>query len=510
MRLLVIRETLSAFAPSLGNGAGIIATVAHRAGHDVRVIDNNSHYRFYKARDFIRIVESFRPDVIGFSISMLNAYFSYALLSALKKSFPEVFYIAGGIHMKHSSREALEHGFDIVVNHEGELVILPVLDHLKDRSRIDFRKNLDSVEGISFVTEDGFVHRSESYPRIDNIDDIPFVNYDLFNLEDYFKTGKEPGVISLCCQRGCPYRCTFCSDEFLRKDTRASSAEYLYRYVEYIHSRYGRKIIILNDNNFAYPRERAVEFCNRIISSPLKGKVQFSVQTKIETVHDEELLKLFKEAGVVSFALGIERMDTLSKKLIHKTTSNDRVYSTLDLITRAGMPVRINGILGFPFETEEILESEQKAFVGFQEKYKSKVSLSILMPQPGTVYYDNCPKAREWYLNPEILSIWRAYYSSALDVSSLYHADQNYFNLDKQLIRKIKQIFMEFKNREHAYYLPQGILPRTAIFLDRLLVSLSMLLCRISPGLEFGFFTRVKFMRYYLGSLLFGDRVFER
>ena len=55
MRILFIRNSCTLMSHSqLGYGMGIVATIAHAAGHEVKAIDNNTLYKFYKNKDFLR------------------------------------------------------------------------------------------------------------------------------------------------------------------------------------------------------------------------------------------------------------------------------------------------------------------------------------------------------------------------------------------------------------------------------------------------------------------------
>src|SRR3990172_9953705 len=199
----------------------------------------------------------------------------------------------------------LEHGFDLVINREGELVIGPLIRFLEGRSRADLPTGLQHIKGVSFRDPLGEIHGAAESPVIENLDDVPFVDYGLFNLKDFFKTGREPAVILINGQRGCPYRCTFCSDEFLRSDRRLASAGYMFHYVEYLHKTYGASYIWIADNNFLMPKTRASEFCRLMISSGLNKKIDLVAQSRVELAVDEELLALMKKAGFTKIGFGL-------------------------------------------------------------------------------------------------------------------------------------------------------------------------------------------------------------
>ncbi len=509
MRVFFIREITTNAWPMLSYGMGIVATVASRAGHEVKVLDNCATYKFYQPDEIVRLVKDFAPDAVAFSMTLLNAHPTYVVLAKLRAALLDCFYIAGGIHMRHSSHEALEHGMDMVVCRDGEVVITNLLEHLQDKNANNFKDGLQQVEGVAFRGDDGVIHDPTSFPRMENIDDIPFVDYDLFNLDDYFKTKKEPGVIQICGQWGCPFKCTFCADEVQLADRRFASGDYMFRYVEYLYTKYNQRYIVLSDNNFTYPRKRAMDFFQRIVDSPLYGKVKFSVQTKVETPLDEDLVALMKRAGVVSVGLGLERMDPESQKLIQKVTNRDKVVERMELINRHGLIPLVFLILGFPFETKESLANEKKEFLSLSP-YTSHFMVSILQPMPGTIYYDDYPKSKNWYLNGDMHKLWSAYYTVVFHTYMINQADANFFDLDDAIVNQIKDDYVFFKNLDHAYFLKgkKSLFLSFALMMDKLLAHFSKLIFNISPKLEFMIFSRIKAIRYYVGTKMYGDKVF--
>jgi radical SAM superfamily enzyme YgiQ (UPF0313 family) len=491
----------------LAAGMGTIATIASQLGHDVRVIDNNSLYKFYSDRELMRIAKEFEPQVISFSITIVNALTTYRLLKEMRREIPQVIYLAGGMHAPSCYEEMLEHGIDIVINREGEVVIGPLIRHLERKNASDFKVGLNDIKGVSFVDGDGGIHRAAETPLSENFDDIPFVNYDLFNLKDFFKTGKEPAVILINGQRGCPFRCTFCSDQFLRSDRRMASADYLFQYIKYLYEKYGATYIWISDNNFLIPKKRAADFCRLMISSGLNKKVNLVAQSKVEYALEEEMLLLMKRAGFTKIGFGLERLDPFSQKMIQKTTSMERAHKILSLVKKNGINISLNAIFGFPFDTVELIREERRLFLELMS-YAQNISLTVLTPIPNTPYYDDYPSARQWYLNPRLMHAARSYYAHALDLAMIDVLDINYFNLASDVIKEIKKVFIEFKKINHGQY----VISKNFLFslfsrFDIFLAYLSKAALKISPELEFRIFHRMKFWRYYFSTLLFGNKV---
>ena len=508
-RVLLIRQTTNFSYPMIGAGIGTIATLLHNAGHEIRVIDNNSVYKFYNDSRLLRIVKHYDPDVVAFSITIVNALATYTLLRKLKNKFPEKIYLAGGMHAKSSFKEILENGFDIVVNKEGERIILDLFSYLEGKTRKNMFEGLDTVPGVSFKRKDGTIHEASNFPAEEILDEIPYVNYNLFNIKDFFKNKREPAVILINGQRGCPYKCTFCSDEDLRKDRRLASAEYIFNYVKYLYEEYKTSYIWLADNNFFIPRKRALDFCRKMIKSGLNEKVSLVAQTKIESVFDSQLLELVKNAGFAKIGFGLERLEPFSQKQICKETSLEKTHRILSLVRRHGINISVNIILGFPFDTVELIQKERDLFMEISQ-YTQNIISNVLTPIPLTVYYDDYPKAHGWHLDPRAISISRSFYGNVMDLNLTDVLDINYFDLPVEVIKKIKSTIQEFKHFNHGRHVAQKTIFLTiASKVDLFFAHVSKFVFAVSPKFEFWVFRKLLFVRYYFATLLFKNKIID-
>lgn len=487
----------------MGYGIGIIATITHDAGYTVKVIDNNAFCKFYRDKDFFKVIASYEPEVLAYSISIHNAYETYQQISKFKAQFPNPIVIAGGIHMKHSFQEALRHGVDVVVNREAEKVILPLLKHLEQRGRYGYKNELESIPGVSFIKEDGNAHFAKDHPSLENLDDVPLVDYDLFNISDFVKTKTEAGVFYLIGQRGCPFKCNFCSDEMQRADTRVASADWLFKNVVYMHNKYKVDYLSIVDNNFTMHRQRAVDFCKKIIESGLNNKITFSCQTSTQFSLDEELVCLMKEAGFCRIGFGIERLTPYSLEKINKEQPIEHVYEVLSLASKYFIDPTVYMMIGFPFETTELLQREKELFLGLT-KYSKRSFLSVLCPMPGTIYYDNVPNIKEWYLNRDQYLISRAHFSNVLDMHTSHVIKKNFFGFSQQVQQSLIDYYSTFRKICYgSVFRKKSIILSLYMKLDFLIAKLSQAVFALSPSLEFFIFNRVKTIRYYLRNHFF-------
>ena len=511
-KVLFVRNSCNLMSHSqMGLGVGIIATITHNAGYDVKIIDNNTLYKFYREKDFIKIINSFKPDVLAYCLSLFNAYETYQQIRKFKALFPNLIIIAGGIHMKHCFKEALDHGVDVVINREGEKVILPLLEHLKRQGIFDYKKDLESISGVSFVKEDGSFHFAKEFPFLSNLDDVPIINYELFNIKDFIKTkNPEPGVFYIVGQRGCPFGCKFCFDEIQRADKRASSADWLFENVVNLYNKYKARYILIADNNITLFRERLVKFCNRMIQSGLNEKISFSCQTTTRFLIDEEIISLMRKAGFIRINFGVERLTSYSLKEINKEQSFEIIHKILSTVAKYGMDPSVFMMIGFPFDNKVLLQQEKELFLELT-KYTNRLSLSILAPTPGTIYYDNYPKIKEWYLNPKEGLMLRAYFTNVLDIQMSHTIEKNFFDLPEETRDALIDYYYTFKKiARGSIFTKKTFILSLFLKIDFLIAKISQAVFALSPSLEFFIFNRLKGVRYYLGNYFFSRKMLNK
>jgi anaerobic magnesium-protoporphyrin IX monomethyl ester cyclase len=508
MRILFFRQNMFRSTPAVSLGMGIIGTILKEAGHEVKIIDNNSFYKTYSDDELLKIAKDYKPDMFAFNVLLLNAFETYRLVKKVKALYPDHLIVGGGIHMRHCARETLENGFDIVCRHEGETIAEPLFRKLdyKKRGEVDWGE-FESLEGVLFRRDDGSIFETFKTPVIENLDDITYPDLDLFNLQDFFKLKTEPGVVHINGQRGCPYACVFCTDTLMRTDKRNASAEYMFNWVKYYYETWGIRYFFVVDNNFLIPRKRAVKFCELLIESGLNKVVDITVQTKLDTINAKSPIKLLKEAGIIKIQLGLERMTPFALEKINKPNSPARVKEVMTWFKEEGLVCHVNILIGFPFETVETLRDEVKAFRELSN-YAEIFYTGILQPMPGTPYYDDYPKVKGWHLDEDMNRVTKSYHGMVMELAAFDVLRFNYYDFSDEVLHEIKSFLDEFKELNHGnIILEKTFFSSAAVEIDKLIAKFALLVFRLSPSLELKLFGKVKALRYYFAMLLFAKKM---
>jgi len=160
--------------------------------------------------EFKKKVDAFKPDIIAFSFwsSQLTGEdegMMYErgkkLLKATNINFETtgIHIIAGGIQPSLEPEKVLDDGVtDIVCIGEGELAYLELAEFLKEKKDIYSIKNL-------WIKQDNKIYKNSLRPLIENLDDLPFADFDLFDDKSFYRPyhGKIVRGIDYEFTRGC-------------------------------------------------------------------------------------------------------------------------------------------------------------------------------------------------------------------------------------------------------------------------------------------------------------------
>jgi len=490
MKLLLIRESME-IKGELSQGLGIIGTIAKEEA-EISIIDNSSYYKTYSNEDFIQIIQTLKPDVIGFHLLAYNMFATSKLVATIKAAFPHIILIGGGLHTYSIPEEVLELGIHIVAIEEADLTILPLLRALQGSIGLEstfqiddpLAAELDNIPGILFYhnKQDKIVNTGR--PNIiQNLDELPFIDRNLFNLDDYLhKPGDSHNVTNtLVTQRGCPFSCSFCQGKESNSYSffRTSSPAYRIKYIQYLWEQYKHDLVIFLDANFTMNKKDTVEFAKLLKESDLHGKVKFWCDTNVATKIDPDMLSDLYEAGCSSIAVGVERMTRDSLDKIGKNMNNEIFLENLEVLKQSKIDVTINTTIGYHFDTVEILNRERKHFEQLQKQFQS-IMAYVVIPVPGTRIFKETPY-NKWYMD-ERYANWKPPFYHYIYNFNGNGWDTNYFQLDDKTMESVRHL----REDMHTHMI-QNIgsnLVNTLFFMLRVVGKISFNLYLISPLLE--------------------------
>lgn len=321
-------------------------------------------------REKVRGLEA--PYVFGLSCLTAHVGRAYQIAKMIRQTFDDAIIIYGGLHPTAVPDEAFQMGLaDFVVRGEGEEIMLKLYRALRGES------DPTKILGVSYMRGEQIISNSEA-PLIPDINELPIFPHHLFDHPKY-----DRGFMTT--SRGCPYRCSYCSQRLLTGTTyRYRSAQLIVDELELLVEKYGQKQIVFYDDNFCLKATRIHELCDLIISRGLHKKVKLSVQTRADNVLEyggEPMVKHMAEAGFTHMGFGLETGSQRLADLIRKDATIESHLEVAELCKKYGMGVSFFMIFGLPTETDADRElSYQTVRAAGLEATK----YNNLIPYPGT------------------------------------------------------------------------------------------------------------------------------
>lgn len=356
----------------------ISAYLKREFGCAVKVIDFNTEihktWNHPDSRDFApwftevlaRVqAEGFTPDLVGFSSLFITGYENVLMLARLARQiFPSAFVIGGGNVATTMYREIFEDApdaFDALCYGEGELPLKELLSaadprrYCEDSNHWVTRGNLQS-SGIY------------SHHFIDRLDDVPYLDYDCIDLQDYHYSptikaytniADKTNYITYMGSRGCPFLCTFCAAHAVHgRKVRAFSIERIEAELTALQTRLGASTLVIEDDMFLWDVDWAKAVLR--IAQRLDLNCFFPNALALYALDWDMLVELHK-TGVRQLTLAVESGSArVLKELMRKPLKLSITERVVTDCRKLGIYTDCNIIIGMPGETREDIEDTRR------------------------------------------------------------------------------------------------------------------------------------------------------
>jgi radical SAM superfamily enzyme YgiQ (UPF0313 family) len=420
MRIYLIEITC---ADLRSYGVRCIASTLKQAKHDTKIIflpPTLEAPRNFRVGNLYRYQDSLlsniaeicsQADLVG--ISFMTFFFDRAVqLTRTLQQKLNIPIVWGGIHPTVRPEEALDYA-DMVCVGEGESAMRELAE------RLDKGTNYFDTQNI-WLKRNGEIIRNPLRPLIQNLENIPFPDYDL---EDHY-VGEEDRVFPLdqgrlkrylsdgfisrlgthyhyktMVSRGCPHRCTFCCVSALKtlysgeKFIRRRSIDHTIAELEAIREKlpFINAICFFDDSFFIAPLREIKEF-----AEVYKTKIglPFAAQGSPTTI-TEEKMKYLVEAGLKYIEMGIQTGSEKTRKMYNRIESQEQVQKAVRLINKYKdklLPPDYHFILDNPWETKEDILATLQTIIDLPRPYT--ISPASLIFLPGTEIYRRAEQDR--------------------------------------------------------------------------------------------------------------------
>jgi len=364
-------------------GVLYVAAVLEKASHTVEVLDANALQ--ISAETVVSRVLASEPDVVGMTGTSLSFNENIEIARLLKNVRPDLPIVLGGVHAQGDPVTAVGYGvFDYLVANEGEYTMLDLVEALAGG-----KDPRTCVNGIHYL--DGEKACTTGPGRlVENLDELDFpARHLLPDMKIYhqkaFGYRLRPHT-TMFTQRGCPFRCTFCSSskqfrEVFNKKIRAHSVDYVKEEIAYLQKTWGIREIYFVDDTFNLNKKRVHALCDMMIENfpGLKWSCNFEAN-----ICDEHLLRHMRDAGCWLIQMGVETGNAEVMKVIDKGITVEQVRIATEMASRLGFAIKTSFIIGNPTETTETVEETIQFAKSLPVHY---VTFSMMAPLPGTYFW---------------------------------------------------------------------------------------------------------------------------
>ncbi len=330
-----------------------------------------------------------RTTIVGISAMFTNEWLLVReIAQEIKKVRPDIFIIVGGEHVTAMSTTILKYEKCFDMCFEGEADI-SIREFLLSATRNEGYLN---VPGVSYRSTSGEILTNARASRLTALDDI-FPLWDKIPVEYYIQKRYSFSRIDvksmpILATRGCPYKCTFCSNKNMW------GYRYVMRSVDSILTemrfdiqKYGVENFDFLDLATSINKTWFKELLTTLIKELPDITWKMSVGTRSEIL-DEEILTLLKKSGTKQIAYAPETGSQRLSDLILKRVNYKNMFKSIQTALDLGLEVKVHLIIGFP--EENILDFFKTLFMALRFGWLGVkgVLVFVFSPYPGSQLFE--------------------------------------------------------------------------------------------------------------------------
>jgi radical SAM superfamily enzyme YgiQ (UPF0313 family) len=330
--------------------------------------------------EFIEALQYFKPDLVGITTNSIKIRSAFRLIEIVKQIDKHIITVFGGHHSQIFAKEILENKeeLDFVILDEGEETLLELINELGGGPGLNF----GSIEGLVYRRNDRDIIFNKRRALINNLDAIPYPS-----CCHYYAKGKfiRIPILAVMASRGCPYNCNYCAtNNIWQRKVRWRSPQNVVDEIKSFIVNQKERFLSFYDDCFTLNKKWLSEFCDIVIKENLKINWQCITSANLL---DEAVFKKITQAGCKKINIGVESGSERILKIAQKNINLNVIRKVFSLAKKYNISTTAYIMIGFPTETEYDVQLTQDIIKEIRPNW---VYCNILIPLPGTVFYNWC------------------------------------------------------------------------------------------------------------------------
>ncbi len=335
--------------------------------------------------------------VVGLSVWTHQADEAELITKRLQRDLPNTKIIWGGIHPTSFPDQCMD-SVEAICLGEGDLSFLRLAEALRDG------RDYKNTAGFWFRDGERIIKNREE-PLVQNLDELPFLD---FEFEDHFVNDQGElkrmsmalmkkyygGKLWTMFSQGCPYKCTFCSNDILidlqddYRKFRHHTPEFFMAQLRYILSKYPHiyNIIIDDDAYMFLPYELIKEFATKYKQN---FDIPFFISGVIPASVENKKFHTLIEAGMIKMRIGIQSGNPrVMKEVFVRPLHDGKMFTASQMAfenRKRLAPVQYDLIVDNPWEHPKELKDTLKLVHRLKRPYTFAINSLTLLP--GTTIY---------------------------------------------------------------------------------------------------------------------------
>lgn len=321
------------------------------------------------------LIHTYNPDVVGLGAMSFQFETAKQITALVKATNHHVKTILGGYHATVMYQELSvgpdSRPFDFIFRGEGDVGFNEFL------SALEGGRGLDSIKGLSYRQNGGFVHNS---PRpLEDLRNIKLPDRSKRIWRGYHWYGSTLEIIES--SRGCTMPCNFCSmDKMYGRSFRAYEIERVISDIEDA-KKYGAKCFFLSDDNITLNIPRFEQLCDAIVEHGHNDVWYLVPASSTGIASSETLVEKMAKAGFKVVFLGIENASEENLKRMKKGSILEKTRKAIKKLHDYDIMIIGGIIIGHPDDKESDIAQNYEYC---RENNIDFPAFQILTPYPKT------------------------------------------------------------------------------------------------------------------------------